>query len=113
MVETDEFEKIHIDNNDYSLSVTPQGISGNETYPASLYEGGGHKLMLGLSYKFSLGKIIGDAPFLLIDEPTEFMDVNNRVHLLSKLPSVIEGTQILLITHQDVEKIQCNKKIKI
>ena len=110
---TDEFDKVLIDSNDYSLSVTPKGLDVNEAYPAALYEGGGHKLMLGLSYKFSLGKIIGNAPFLLIDEPTEFMDVENRVNLLSNLPNIADGTQILLITHQDVDKIQCDKKIGI
>ena len=80
-------------------------MSVKDTYPAALYEGGGHKLMLGLCYKFSLGEIIGNSPFLLIDEPTEFMDVENRVKLLSNLPSITNGTQILLITHQDVDKI--------
>jgi DNA repair exonuclease SbcCD ATPase subunit len=110
---TDEFDKVLIDSNDYSLSVTPKGLDMNESYPAALYEGGGHRLMLGLSYKFSLGKVIGNAPFLLIDEPTEFMDVENRVNLLSNLPTIAEGTQILLITHQDVKKIQCDKKIGI
>ncbi len=110
---TDEFDKVFIDSNDYSLSVTPKGLDMNESYPAALYEGGGHRLMLGLSYKFSLGKVIGDAPFLLIDEPTEFMDVENRVNLLSNLPTIAEGTQILLITHQDVDKIQCDKRIGI
>ncbi len=108
-----EFEKVHIDSEDYSLSVTPKGMSMEDFYPAWVYEGGGHKLILGLSYKFSLGKIIGNAPFLLIDEPTEFMDEDNRINLLSNLSSTAEDTQIILITHQDVDKIQCDKKIEL
>ena len=108
-----EFEKVHIDSKDYSLSVSPLGMNQDEFFPAWVYEGGGHKLILGLSYKFSLGKIIGDAPFLLIDEPTEFMDDNNRVNLLSNLSSTAKDTQVVLITHHNVDKIQCDKKIEI
>ncbi len=110
---TDEFEKVHVDNNDYSLSITPHSLKEKEFYPAHLYEGGGHKLILGLSYKFSLGKIIGNAPFLLIDEPTEFMDEKNRVNLLSTLSTILQNNQVMLITHQDVNKINCKKKIEI
>jgi len=109
----DEFEKIHIDSEDYSLSVTPKGMSIEEYYPAWVYEGGGHKLILGLSYRFSLGKVIGNAPFLLVDEPTEYMDQNNRLNLLTKLSSTAENSQVILITHHDVDKIQCDKKIEI
>jgi len=72
----DEFEKIFIDSDDYSLSIVPKGMDIGESYPAAVYEGGGHKLILGLAYKIALGQLIGSAPFLLIDEPTEFMDTN-------------------------------------
>ncbi len=110
---TKEFKKIHVDKDDYSLYATPKGIPEKEFYPSWLYEGGGQKLILGISYKFSLGNIIGKAPFLLIDEPTEFMDRFNRVNLLSNLANILKDHQVLLITHQDVDKIKCNKKIEI
>ncbi|MHA1724576.1 MAG: hypothetical protein ACTSXH_07010 [Promethearchaeota archaeon] len=110
---TKEFEKIHVDKDDYSLYITPKGMPEKEFYHAWLYEGGGQKLILGISYKFSLGNIIGKSPFLLIDEPTEFMDRFNRVNLLSNLANILNDHQVLLITHQDVDKIKCNKKIEI
>jgi exonuclease SbcC len=109
----DEFKRVHIDIDNYSLSVVPKGIDSEDYYPASVYQGGGHKLILGLSYKKALGDLIGSSPFILIDEPTEFMDSNNRLNLLSNIKSISKNSQILLITHQDVEKIQCNKKIEI
>jgi len=109
----DEFEKVEIDSDNYSLSIMPKGIGTNEFYPAMVYQGGGHKLILGLSYKIALGELIGSPPFLLIDEPTEFMDSNNRLTLLSNLSTISNRSQILLITHQDVDKIQAKKKIEI
>ena len=109
----DEFEKVGIDSDNYSLSVMPKGIGSDEFYPAMVYQGGGHKLILGLSYKIALGDLIGSPPFLLIDEPTEFMDSNNRITLLSNLSAISDKSQILLITHQDVDKIQAKKKIEI
>ena len=109
----DEFEKVNIDSDNYSLSVLPKGIESDELYPAMVYQGGGHKLILGLSYKIALGDLIGSPPFLLIDEPTEFMDSNNRITLLSNLGKISDKSQILLITHQDVDKIQAKKKIEI
>jgi len=78
-----------------------------------VYQGGGHKLILGLAYKFALGDLIGFPPFLLVDEPTEFMDSNNRINLLSNLNSIADNSQLILITHQDVDKIHANKKIEI
>ena len=109
----DEFEKVNIDSENYSLSVVPKGFESDEFYPAMVYQGGGHKLILGLSYKIALGDLIGAPPFLLIDEPTEFMDSNNRITLLSNLSSLSDKSQVLLITHQDVDKIQAKKKIEI
>lgn len=109
-----EFEKVYIDNEDYSLSITPKGMEKDkDIYPAWVYEGGGYKLILGLAYKFSLSELIGKSSFLLIDEPTEFIDVNNRENLLSNLSSIAENTQVILITHQDVDKIVCENKIKL
>ena len=46
-------------------------------------------------------------------ESKEFMDENNRINLLSNLSSTAEDTQVILITHHDVDKIQCDKKIEI
>ncbi len=51
--------------------------------------------------------------FILVDEPTEFMDGQNRINLLTKLNEIAKETQIILVTHQDVDKIKCKKKIEI
>jgi exonuclease SbcC len=109
----DEFESIHIDNEDYSLSITPKGMDPKNYYPAWVYEGGGYKLLLGLSYKLSLSELISKSSFLLIDEPTEFIDANNRENLLSNISSLAETTQVILITHQNVDKIECDNKIEL
>jgi len=109
----DEFTAVHVNPDDYSLSVCPKEAATVEFFPAWLFEGGGHKLILALAYKIALGDIIGKPPFLLIDEPTEFMDKENRVHLLKNINQVVDQSQIFLITHQDVEAIQANKKIII
>jgi len=109
----DEFKQVIIDSDNYSLSVVPKGLDTDDFYPAAVYQGGGHKLILGLSYKLALGELIGFPPFLLVDEPTEFMDSNNRVNLLSNIKIIADNSQLILITHQDVDKIQANKKIEI
>ncbi|MHA1745621.1 MAG: AAA family ATPase [Promethearchaeota archaeon] len=108
-----EFREIRVDPEDYSVSVVPQDSTTDEAYPATVYQGGGHKLILGLAYKFALGSLIGTPPYILIDEPTEFMDQNNRSQLLSNLSNLSLESQILLITHQEVEKIKSNNKIHL
>lgn len=108
-----EFREIRVDPEDYSVSVVPQDSITDEAYPATVYQGGGHKLILGLAYKFALGALIGTPPYILIDEPTEFMDQNNRSQLLSNLSNLSLESQILLITHQEVEKIKSNNKIHL
>ncbi len=110
----EEFERVYVDSEDYSLYITPKGMEiDKDIYPAWVYEGGGYKLILGLAYKLSLSELIGKSSFLLIDEPTEFIDVNNRQNLLSNLSYIAKDTQVLLITHQDVDKIICDNKIKL
>jgi DNA repair exonuclease SbcCD ATPase subunit len=109
----DEFKAVHVNPDDYSLSISPKDVAGAEFFPAWLFEGGGHKLILALAYKIALGDIIGKPPFLLIDEPTEFMDKENRSHLMKNIHKILDQSQIFLITHQDVDLIQANKKITI
>ncbi|TXT66888.1 MAG: hypothetical protein BAJALOKI1v1_250015 [Promethearchaeota archaeon] len=109
----DEFEKVSVDSEDYSLSITPKGMDITDSYPAAVYEGGGYQLLLGLSYKFSLSELIGKTSFLLIDEPTEFIDTSNRAKLLSNISSIADNTQVILITHQDIDKIQAHHKIEL
>ncbi|MHA1682414.1 MAG: AAA family ATPase [Promethearchaeota archaeon] len=109
----DEFDEIAVDNRDYSITFKPKNTPGDEMYPASVYQGGGHKLILGLAYKFAIGELISTPPFILIDEPTEFMDDANRIRLLSNLNAISSNSQVLLVTHHDVDKITSHKKVKI
>ncbi|MHA1518795.1 MAG: AAA family ATPase [Promethearchaeota archaeon] len=109
----DEFDRVQVDPKDYHLSVHPKDFKDEEFYPATVYQGGGHKLLLGLAYKLALGELIGTPPFILIDEPTEFMDVGNRQNLLTNINKLSLNSQILLITHQDVEKIHNAKQIEL
>ncbi len=109
----DEFKEVRVDPEDYSLSVMPHDDSTGEFSPALVYQGGGHRLMLGLAYKFALSELIGSPPYLLIDEPTEFMDQKNRGNLLTNLSKMSHSAQIILITHQDVDKIHSNRKIEL
>ena len=109
----DEFDRVQVDPKDYHLSVHPKHFKDEEFYPATVYQGGGHKLLLGLAYKLALGELIGTPPFILIDEPTEFMDNKNRQNLLANLNQLSLKSQILLITHQDVDKIRYAKQIEL
>lgn len=108
-----EFTAVKIDPNDYSLHVQPAASGTGEFYPAALYEGGGHKLILGLAYKLALGKLIGTPPFLLIDEPTEFMDAGNKRAMMASIPVLAKDSQVLLVTHQDAELPPAGRTIRL
>lgn len=109
----DEYNRVEVDPATYVLSVAPKHASTNMTYPALTFQGGGHKLILGLAYKLAIGAIAGIPPFLLIDEPTEFMDIQNRQNLLANLKDTIGSSQLFLITHQDTDKITGARRIEI
>ena len=109
----DEFTSVKIDPEDYSLAVNPIDAPLTEYYPANLYQGGGHKLILGLAYKLALGELIGPPPFVLLDEPTQSADRENRLNLLSKIQSVGDKSQVFLITHQDVNQLAVKQPIEI
>ena len=98
LAETDEFESLTIDPAYYSVQVTPRDLG--EEVPAGLYEGGGHRLLLGLAFRLAVAKLVEQCPFLMLDEPTYGLDAQHREILLQRIGGQNVARQILLITHQ-------------
>ncbi len=44
--------------------------------------------------------VVGHCPFLLLDEPTDGLDIENRQQFISRLGSLNVTRQILVITHE-------------
>ena len=79
------------------MQVTPRELG--EEVPASLYEGGGHRLLLGLAYRLAVARLIDRAPVLMLDEPTYGLDAAHRDALLDRLGNQELARQVLLVTH--------------
>lgn len=97
----DEYKKIELDAKKYAIQVLPTDIG--QLVPASSYQGGGHKLLLGLSFVIAISKIV-NIPFIMLDEPTYGLDITHRENLFSKINELQLCNQILLITHQETDK---------
>ncbi|MEZ4370347.1 MAG: AAA family ATPase [Polyangiaceae bacterium] len=96
-----ELLEMRVDPERYLVQVTPSDIGAE--VPAHLFQGGGHRLLLGLALRLALAKHVGGCPFLLLDEPTYGLDAARRDALLDRLETALGGTtQLLLITHHDV-----------
>jgi DNA repair exonuclease SbcCD ATPase subunit len=94
---SDEFDSLTIDPAHYDVQVVPKALG--EAVPASLYEGGGHRLLLGLSYRLAIARLVEQCPVLLLDEPTYGLDQVHREHLLDRLGDKELAKQILLVSH--------------
>ena len=94
-----EFIDIKVDPAKYSVYVKPVDLNGQEVL-ASLYQGGGHKLLLGLAYKLAIIKLVTNPLFILLDEPTYGLDSTNKSNLFANITKVIPNSQLLIITHQ-------------
>jgi len=94
----DEFESLSIDPSDYSVQVVPRDLG--EEVPAALYEGGGHRLLLGLAFRLAVARLAQHCPFLMLDEPTYGLDAAHREALLERIAGQDVSRQILLVTHQ-------------
>lgn len=105
--ETDQFESLSIDPVHYSLQVTPRDLA--EEVPAGQYEGGGHRLLLGLAYRLAVARLVAHCPFLLLDEPTYGLDTAHRDTLLNRVGNQEVAKQILLVTHQALGTIPGNR----
>jgi len=93
-----EIERLSISSDDYSMHVLVKGW--DRMVPASVYQGGGMQLMLGLSYRFAIGNFVQGLPFLFADEPTYGADSDNRRKILSSFKKLKISPQTFLVTHQ-------------
>lgn len=94
----DEFTALSIDPVRYSVQVVPRDVG--EEVPAALYEGGGHRLLLGLAFRLAVVRLVGHCPFVLLDEPTYGLDRHRLTALLERITGLGVVGQMLLITHQ-------------
>lgn len=94
----DEFESLTVDPKNYAVYVRARDYS--EEVPASAFQGGGQRVLLGLSFKLALAQMVGHCPFLLLDEPTDGLDMENRQQFVSRLGSLNVTQQMLVITHE-------------
>ena len=66
---------------------------------------GGVRLSGGQKQRIALARaLLKDAQILLLDEPTAMFDPHNERTLIEKLPELLEGKTVLLVTHQPVMK---------
>lgn len=98
-----EISALSIDPGRYSVNVTPADVG--EEVPAYAYQGGGHKLLLGLAFKLALARMVGPCPFILLDEPTYGLDAERRRSLLNRVAELGIAPQMLLITHQEIGEV--------
>ena len=103
----DEFEQLTIDSTHYAVQVVPRDIG--EEVPAGLYEGGGHRLLLGLAFRLAVARLVEYCPFLLLDEPTYGLDAAHREALLNRIADQTVSKQILLVTHQAMGDVAGNR----
>lgn len=98
IVPESEIVDLRIRPEDYSIEVQPKDWS--EMVPATVYQGGGMQLLLGLSYRLAIGDFVRGVPFLFADEPTYGADSENRKRVLSSFQNISMSPQTLLVTHQ-------------
>ncbi|MCI0641877.1 MAG: AAA family ATPase [Gemmataceae bacterium] len=101
--ERDEFESLSIDPASYAVQVVPRDL-GQEV-PAGLYEGGGHRLLLGLAFRLAVARLVAHCPFLMLDEPTYGLDAAHRAALMTRIAAQDVSRQILLVTHHAKEDV--------
>lgn len=102
--DVDEIAHVEIDPVRYQVLVTPHDVG--VAMPASVAQGGGHKLLLGLAFRLALIERLGPFPFALLDEPTYGLDAKRRTALLGRVAGLGMVPQILLITHQDMGDVK-------
>lgn len=103
LAERDEFESLTVDPASYAVQVVPRDL-GQEV-PAGLYEGGGHRLLLGLAYRLAIARLVGTCPFLMLDEPTYGLDEAHRAALMERIAKQDVSKQVLLVTHHARETV--------
>lgn len=102
-----EIVALEIDPARYQVVVTPRDTG--TPMPASLAQGGGHRLLLGLAFRLALLERLGPFPFLLLDEPTYGLDERHRHALLERIAKLSLCEQILVVTHQSMGEVPAQR----
>lgn len=111
LTKKDEYLDLRIDSKKYITYVRPRDI--DEEVPAHSYQGGGHKLLLGLAFKLAIANFVTSPSFILLDEPTYGLDPENKKSLFEEIGKVTKSQQLLIITHQKEGKILGNDLLKV
>jgi len=107
-----EFDRVIVDPAKYSVQVVPKHLG--EEVPAALYEGGGHRLLLGLAMKLAVSRLVGRMPFVMLDEPTYGLDARHRAQLLERIAGLDVADQIVLITHDiDMQSAPTSQRVRV
>ena len=102
-----EIVAVEIDPARYQVLVTPRDTG--VAMPASLAQGGGHRLLLGLAFRLALLERLGPFPFMLLDEPTYGLDERHRHALLGRIAGLSLCEQILVVTHQSMGEVPAQR----
>ncbi|MFB6215729.1 MAG: hypothetical protein ABEJ72_01990, partial [Candidatus Aenigmatarchaeota archaeon] len=107
-----EFKHLKIDRDNYELLGIPQ--NAGQELPIADYQGGGQRTLTALAYQLALAEMTGASDFMMIDEPTDATDSENRESLLEMIHNAVKQfSQILLITHHGVGREKADNIIKV
>ena len=107
-----EFKQLRIDPEDYQLRGVPDGA--DQEYSISDYQGGGQRTLTALAYQLAIAESTGRTSLLMIDEPTDATDSDNRSRLLEKIHQAVDSfNQIILITHHGAGREKAEHIIQV
>jgi DNA repair exonuclease SbcCD ATPase subunit len=107
-----EFKQLRIDPEDYQLRGVPDGA--DQEYSISDYQGGGQRTLTALAYQLAIAESTGRTSLLMIDEPTDATDSDNRSRLLEMIHQAVDSfNQIILITHHGAGREKAEHIIQV
>ena len=107
-----EFKDLSIDRESYQLRGTPQ--NAGQKLGITDYQGGAQRTLTALAYQLALAEMTESTDFLMVDEPTDATDSENRENLLEMIHKAeTQFNQILLITHHGAGREKAENIIKV
>jgi ATPase involved in DNA repair len=107
-----EFKDLRIDRDTYQLRGTPQ--NAGQELGITDYQGGGQRTLTALAYQLALAEMTESTDFLMVDEPTDATDSENRENLLEMIHKAEKQfNQILLITHHGAGREKAENIIRV